>query len=102
MLRRVLSSSRYIVFIPVLGTFIASLALLLYEAVVVITAVIDAAWQRSASPKSRHVLAELDRLGLPRLKTTISEAVAYGEMSFSGALPESGPAVEEIAALMAE
>ena len=56
MLRRVLSSSRYIVFIPVLGTFIASVALLLYEAAVVITAVSDAAWQHSASPKDAKVL----------------------------------------------
>src|SRR5664279_2384516 len=57
MLRRVLSSSRYIVFIPVLGTFIASVALLLYKAAVVITAVSDAAWQHSASPKDAKVLA---------------------------------------------
>lgn len=57
---------------------------------------------RRQTTLSRHVLAELDRLELPRLKTIISEAVAYGEMSFSGALPESGPAVEEITALMAE
>ena len=56
MLRRVLSSSRYIVFIPVLGTFIASVALLLYKAAVVITAVSDAAWQHSASPKDAKVL----------------------------------------------
>ena len=51
---------------------------------------------------SRHVTAEIERLGLPRLDTTISEAVAYGEMSFSGALPTTGAAAEEVAALMAE
>ena len=39
---------------------------------------------------------------LPRLGTTIGEAVAYGEMSFSGALPSAGAAAEEVAALMAE
>ena len=51
---------------------------------------------------ARHVAAEIERLGLPRLDTTISEAVAYGEMSFSGALPAAGTAAEEVAALMAE
>ena len=51
---------------------------------------------------ARHVAAEIERLGLPRLDTTISEAVAYGEMSFSGALPAAGAAAEEVAALMAE
>jgi chromosome partitioning protein len=57
---------------------------------------------RRQTTLSRHVQAELDRLGLPRLQTTISEAVAYGEMSFSGRLPEAGPAAEEAASLMAE
>jgi chromosome partitioning protein len=51
---------------------------------------------------ARHVAAEIERLGLPRLGTTIGEAVAYGEMSFSGALPSAGAAAEEVAALMAE
>ena len=51
---------------------------------------------------ARHVAAEIERLGLPRLDTTISEAVAYGEMSFSGALPTTGTAAEEVAGLMAE
>jgi chromosome partitioning protein len=51
---------------------------------------------------ARHVAAEIERLGLPRLDTTISEAVAYGEMSFSGALPATGTAAEEVAGLMAE
>jgi chromosome partitioning protein len=51
---------------------------------------------------ARHVSAEIDRLALPRLDATISEAVAYGEMSFSGVLPTTGGAAEEITALMAE
>jgi chromosome partitioning protein len=51
---------------------------------------------------ARHVAAEIERLRLPRLDTTIGEAVAYGEMSFSGALPAAGAAAEEVAALMAE
>jgi chromosome partitioning protein len=57
---------------------------------------------RRQTTLSRHVQAELDRLALPRLQTTISEAVAYGEMSFSGRLPEGGPAAEEAASLLAE
>jgi chromosome partitioning protein len=51
---------------------------------------------------ARHVAAEVERLSLPRLEATISEAVAYGEMSFSGARPASGVAADEITALMAE
>jgi chromosome partitioning protein len=51
---------------------------------------------------ARHIAAEVERLGLPRLNTTISEAVAYGEMSFSGSLPASGAPAEEVAALMGE
>jgi chromosome partitioning protein len=51
---------------------------------------------------ARHVSTEIDRLALPRLAATISEAVAYGEMSFSGSLPAACTAAEEIAALMAE
>lgn len=57
---------------------------------------------RRQTTVSRHVLAELERLGLPRLQTIISEAVAYAEMSFSGILPETGPAADEISALIAE
>jgi chromosome partitioning protein len=51
---------------------------------------------------ARHVAAEIERLELSRLNTTMSEAVAYGEMSSSGALPAAGAAAEEVAALMAE
>lgn len=57
---------------------------------------------RCQTTLARHVAAEIERLELPRLATTISEAVAYGEMSFSGLLPTGGTAAEEMAALMAE
>lgn len=57
---------------------------------------------RRGTTLSRHVLTELEALGLPRLETAMSEAVAYGEISFSGTLPKDGAAVEEMAALMAE
>lgn len=57
---------------------------------------------RRQTTLTRHVLADLDRFGLPRLETPMSEAVAYGELSFSGRLPETGLAVDETAALAAE
>ena len=49
MLRRALASTRYIVLIAVLGTFLASLALLLYQLVVVGAAVIDIVRDASVS-----------------------------------------------------
>ena len=57
MLRRLLASSRYIVVIAVLGTFFASLALLVYEVLVVAGAIIDAFREPALSPKSAKVLA---------------------------------------------
>lgn len=51
---------------------------------------------------ARHIATEIDRLQLPRLVTTLSEAVAYGEMSFSGVLPAGGTPAEEVAALVSE
>jgi chromosome partitioning protein len=57
---------------------------------------------RRGTTLSRHVLTELETLELPRLQTAMSEAVAYGEISFSGTLPKDGTAAEEIAALLAE
>jgi len=57
---------------------------------------------RRATTLSRHVLAQLEALGLPRVQTVLGEAVAYGEISFSGVLPTDGTSATEIAALMAE
>ncbi len=57
---------------------------------------------RRTTTLSRHVLTELDAAGLSRLATTLSDAVGYGEISFSGALPRDGAAAAEIAALVAE
>src|ERR1700712_4328443 len=57
---------------------------------------------RRGTTLSRHLLAEIDALELPRLKTTLSEAVAFGELGFSPALPVVGQAAQEIAALLAE
>lgn len=51
---------------------------------------------------AKHAVAELDRAGVPRLTTTLSDLVGFGEMSFSGRLPTAGPAAAEVAALLAE
>jgi chromosome partitioning protein len=57
---------------------------------------------RRGTMLSRHVLTELDTLKLPRLQTTMGEAVAFGEIGFSGTIPKDGAAAEEITALLAE
>ncbi|MGI4744750.1 MAG: division plane positioning ATPase MipZ [Janthinobacterium lividum] len=57
---------------------------------------------RRSTTLTKHVLAEMDANGLPRLKASLSEAVSYGEMSFSDALPRSGTAAGEVEALVAE
>jgi hypothetical protein len=55
-----------------------------------------------AAPPCRGICTEIDALELPRLETTLSEAVALGELGFSPALPVVGQAAQEIAALLAE
>jgi chromosome partitioning protein len=57
---------------------------------------------RRSTSISRHVLAELDTLELPHLQTVISEAVAYAEIGFTGAIPTEGTAAKEAADLLAE
>jgi chromosome partitioning protein len=57
---------------------------------------------RRATTLSRHVLSQLGTLSLPRLQTVLSEAVSYGEISFSGVLPTDGTSATEITALIAE
>jgi chromosome partitioning protein len=57
---------------------------------------------RRGTTLSRHLLAQIEALELPRLETTLSEAVAYGELGFAPALPTTGLAAQEIAALLAE
>jgi len=54
---------------------------------------------RPSTALSKHALAEA--ASLPRLKATLTDLVAYGEMGFSGRMP-GGKAGAEIAALMAE
>ena len=51
---------------------------------------------------SRHAAQELASAGLPRIETTLSDLVVYGELSYSGRIPTSGMAAVELAALVAE
>jgi chromosome partitioning protein len=57
---------------------------------------------RRGTTLSKHLLAQIEALGLPRLDTALSEAVAYGELGFLPTLPAAGQAATEIAALVAE
>jgi chromosome partitioning protein len=57
---------------------------------------------RRGTGLSRHLLAQIGELELPRLDTALSEAVAYGELGFVPELPSSGQAAQEITALVAE
>ncbi len=51
---------------------------------------------------SRHAAQEVAAAGLARMESTLSDLVAYGEISFSGRLPQAAPATVEIAGLIAE
>jgi uncharacterized membrane protein YqhA len=56
-MRRLLASGRYIVVIAVIGTFVASLALIVFEALVIAAAVIGAIRGASLDPKTGKTLA---------------------------------------------
>jgi len=51
---------------------------------------------------ARHVLREIEAAGLPMLASTLNDLVAYGEMTFSGRVPDQGAAGEEVTRLLAE
>ena len=51
---------------------------------------------------SRHAVQEILTANLPRLEASLSDLVAYGELSYSGRIPTTGTAAVEIAALLAE
>ena len=51
---------------------------------------------------ARHASAEMNAAGLPRLDASLSDLVAYGELTYSGRLPDKGPACVEVAALIKE
>lgn len=57
MLRRILASSRYIVLIAVVGTFLGALMLLVFEAVVIGTTLVDAVRSGAISATSTKTLA---------------------------------------------
>jgi uncharacterized membrane protein YqhA len=56
-LRRILASSRYVVLIAVVGTFVGALTLLVFEAIVIADVVMDLIREGSASPKDAKSLA---------------------------------------------
>jgi chromosome partitioning protein len=51
---------------------------------------------------SRHALGEIETAGLPVLSATLSDLIAYGEMTFSGRVPDNGVAGDEITRLVVE
>jgi chromosome partitioning protein len=57
---------------------------------------------RRGTSLSKHALSQAEDLRLPRLTATLSDLVGHGEIGFSGRLPGSSPAAEEIAAMIAE
>jgi chromosome partitioning protein len=57
---------------------------------------------KGATAVARHVLSELQEIGLPRTVAGIGDRVAFAEMTFSGRVPAVGDANAEVAALIAE
>jgi chromosome partitioning protein len=51
---------------------------------------------------ARHALGEIERASLPMLTATMGDLVAYGEMTFSGRVPDAGTAGEELTRLIEE
>ena len=51
---------------------------------------------------AKHADAEIKQAKLQRLRSSLSDLVAYGEISYSGRVPSTGSAAVEIAALLAE
>jgi chromosome partitioning protein len=51
---------------------------------------------------ARHAAREIERATLPLLTATLGDLVAYGEMTFSGRVPDQGAAGEELTRLVAE
>ncbi len=51
---------------------------------------------------ARHADTEMKKAQIQRLNSNLSDLVAYGELSYSGRIPTSGPAGAEVVALLAE
>ena len=49
---------------------------------------------------ARHAAQEIITASLPRLAASLSDLVAYGELSYSGRIPAAGTAATEISALL--
>ena len=57
MLHRLFSSTRYIVLIPIIGTFVAAVGLMVYEAIFLTSTLIDIVYGGAISPKDVKTLA---------------------------------------------
>ena len=57
MLKRVLTAGRFFTLIAIIGSLVGSTALLIYEAVVIVTAVVETIQANAISPKIAKVLA---------------------------------------------
>lgn len=57
---------------------------------------------KQATAVSRHAVAELEAISLPRTTAGIGDRVAFAEMTFSGRVPTSSDAGHELAGLVAE
>jgi chromosome partitioning protein len=57
---------------------------------------------KQATAVSRHAVAELDAVSLPRTAAGIGDRVAFAEMTFSGRVPTGSDAGHELAGLVAE
>jgi chromosome partitioning protein len=51
---------------------------------------------------ARHAAREIEAAELPLLTSTLSDLVAYGEMTFSCRVPDQGSAAEEASRLIDE
>jgi chromosome partitioning protein len=51
---------------------------------------------------ARHAAGEIAKASLPVLTATLGDLVAYGEMTFSGRVPDQGLAGEELTRLVVE
>ena len=51
---------------------------------------------------AKHADAEIAAAGLPRLATSLSDLVAFGELTYSGRMPASSTGASEVAGLVAE
>ena len=57
---------------------------------------------KHATAVAKHALAELEAAELPRTAAGIGDRVAFAEMTFSGRVPSSGDAGQEVAELIKE